>query len=428
MTAYLKAHYSIEFMAALLCGDISSRNFSGRDATVEHLDDCKRMGIEMVPPDINRSNIRYKVEKQKGEKGKIVFALSALRGCGDIASAEIIKQRDKDGKFKSLFDFCERVDPKICSQSVCEALIKSGSMDTFGVPRSQLMQSLEAAYKAGLAAADDKKRGQGNLFGADDDSTQDDNNKMKSQLPKTLQNLPEWSEKERATNEKSILGFYLTSHPLQEYEPVFKPFRSHLITEAILLPDKTNVVVAGMLSEIKPASIRNPKPGQQNQYVNFTIEDISGSMRAIAWPDQYTKYQALFSSDAIVFAIGRIDKSRSQEDGDGNVNLIVNEMLTVAEARRKFMKELIVVIDETRHNDSTLKSLNEILRGSPGDINLLLHIRLTDGRVAELTSNRCIDINDKLQNQITQLLGENSLRIKKKPQTNERKNNYVKMA
>jgi DNA polymerase-3 subunit alpha len=428
MTAYLKTHYSIEFMAALLCGDISGRNFSGRDATVEHYDDCKRMGIEIVPPDINRSNVKYKVEKQKGENGKIVFALSALKGCGDIASGEIIKQRDKGGNFKDLFDFCERVDPKICSPSVCEALIKSGAMDSFGVPRSQLMQSLEAAFKAGLAAADDKKHGQGNLFGAFGDTVSDEKNKAKNQLPKTLQNIPEWSEKERSANEKSILGFYLTSHPLQEYESIFKPFRTHLITDAVFLPDKANVVIAGMISEVKIASIRNPKPGQLSQYVNLTIEDISGSMRSIAWPEQYMKYQTLFRNDAILFAIGKIDKSRSQEDGDGNVNLIVNELLTIAEARRKFMKELIVVIDEKRHNDSTLKSLNEILRGSPGDINLLLHIRLTDGRVAELTSNRSIDVNDKLQDQITQLLGENSMRIKKRPQTNERQNNYAKMS
>ncbi|MBQ3821614.1 MAG: DNA polymerase III subunit alpha, partial [Thermoguttaceae bacterium] len=162
-TAYLKAHYPAEFMAALLCGDISSRNFTKRDKTVEHVDDCRRMGVTVVPPDVNQCEGRYKVVD-----GKIYFGLTAVKACGEDAMNEIVRARNEGGPFKSLFDFYERVDSKICGRASVEALIKCGAFDCFGAKRAQLMLAVEKALKGGQAAALDRERGQGSLFGFDE--------------------------------------------------------------------------------------------------------------------------------------------------------------------------------------------------------------------------------------------------------------------
>ncbi len=124
MTAYLKAHYAVEFMAALLCGDMDKRNFKRKDPLVEHLEDCHRMGIEVLPPDVNRSDVEFAVAE-----GKIHFALSALKGCGEQAGAAIVASRKAEGPFASLFDFCERVDPSLVGRATIETLIKAGAFD-----------------------------------------------------------------------------------------------------------------------------------------------------------------------------------------------------------------------------------------------------------------------------------------------------------
>ena len=159
-TAYLKAHYPVEFMAALLSSDISGRNFKRKDSLVEHMEDCERMKIEVVPPDVNSSAADFSVAD-----GKIHFALSAIKGCGGATSISIEQERKKNGPYKDLFDFCERVDPSACNKSAIETLIKAGAMDSFGAHRSQLTAVIERAVQAGASVQADKKSGQASLFG-----------------------------------------------------------------------------------------------------------------------------------------------------------------------------------------------------------------------------------------------------------------------
>ena len=146
-TAYLKAHYSVEFMAALLSADIPGRNFKRKDALVEHLEDCERMEIEVVHPDVNSSDVDFAVRDNK-----IFFGLSAIKGCGGSAAEAIVESRRQDGPFKSIFDFCERVDPSACNRSAIETLIKAGAFDSLGAKRRQLTDVLERAVQAGASA------------------------------------------------------------------------------------------------------------------------------------------------------------------------------------------------------------------------------------------------------------------------------------
>ncbi len=162
MTAYLKAHYKVEFMAALLSSDIPGRNFKKKDSLVEHMEDCNRMTIEVAPPDVNRSDVEFTV----GE-GKIFYALSAIKGCGGAASAAIVKARKSAGPYRSLFDFCQRLDPGQVNRTAIESLVKAGAVDSLGGRRSQWFASIDRGLQASASAAADRKSGQKGLF--DDD-------------------------------------------------------------------------------------------------------------------------------------------------------------------------------------------------------------------------------------------------------------------
>ncbi len=186
-------------MAALLSSDISGRNFKRKDALVEHMEDCDRMGIEVVPPDVNTSEADFSVAD-----GKIFFALSAIKACGGSTAISIEEERKKQGPFKDIFDFCERVDPSACNKSAIETLIKAGAMDSFGAKRSQLTAVIERALQAGASVQADKKSGQGSLFDAFGDSRGNDNG---SQGSAALPDMDEWPEREKLIAEKEVLGY-----------------------------------------------------------------------------------------------------------------------------------------------------------------------------------------------------------------------------
>jgi DNA polymerase-3 subunit alpha len=413
MTAYLKAHYPVEFMAALLCGDISKRNFTNKDSTVEHIEDCQRMGITVVPPDVNYSKQLYSVTD-----GKIMFALSAVKSCGDWAADKIVFAREKSGRFNDLFDFCERVDNRACSRGTVETLIKAGAFDSLGCHRSQLFRMVEQAFKSAHSAATDLAKGQKSLF-----SLQEETEPAASAKPAALVSLPdipEWSDKEKATYEKEVLGFYLSTHPLKEYETLFRQIRSHRCFEAAGLTDQTSVVLAGAVNDIKINATRETnKP-----FAMFSLEDVDGQIRSIIWPGEYAKYSHLIKSETIVFATGRIDRTRGQGENDGN--FIVTELYTVEEAMEHLSRGLGITLDEHRHSVESVKKLYEILRGYPGHGTLELSVQLRNGSLAQFRNPKLrIEMRSEVQQRVVELLGNDSIRLlKAPPKKHENRNNY----
>ena len=408
ITAYLKAHYPVEFMAALLCGDISKRNFASKDSTVEHIEDCERMGIEVLPPDVNASKQLYSVID-----GKIRFALTAIKSCGDWAADKIVEAREKLGPFKDLFDFCERVDNKACNKATIEALIKSGAFDSMGGKRSQLFQMVESAVKAGQGAAEDAAKGQGNLFGGNDEEA-----KVQSQ-PAALQGLPaipEWTDKEKSTYEKEVLGFYLSTHPLQEFAEVFAMYRSHTCSESVVLPDKTAVVLAGTVTDIKIGKGKNPRPGKPNEYAMFTLEDASGSVRSIMWAEAYDQFRHLIKSDSVVFMRGRMDRNRCLSADSPDGNFMADEAFTVDEAPKKLCRGLAITLDEQEHGRDSVDALVKMLREHPGTMPVEFSLRLTEGSLATFRGGKtAVGVTPGLYRQVTEFLGAGSAKVLLKP-------------
>ncbi|MDR2346158.1 MAG: DNA polymerase III subunit alpha [Planctomycetaceae bacterium] len=420
MTAYLKAHYPVEFMAALLIGDISKRNFKSKDSTVEHLEDCNRMGITVVPPDVNKSYQLYSVDD-----GKINFALTAIKSCGDWAADKIIQTRESGGKFKNLFDFCERVDSRACNRATLEALIKSGAFDSFGCPRALLLQNLEPALRAGQALAGDLSKGQRSLF---EDIAEEE--PVINQSPKMygLPQIQEWTDKEKGMYEREVLGFYLSIHPLKELEDCFTQLRTHSCYEAACARSDERVIVAGMLSDIKISESRG-RAGKSGRFAMFSIEDAEGAIRALMWTEAYKIAEAkkLVNLDSIVFAVGRVDRSRSQSDSDAN--LIVSELYSIEEGINALSAGIKFVLDEKQHNPELVKQLYEILRGSLGDKRVDFLVRLESGVVAVMKSagNMRVTISSALRKKLIDLLGGEAVNLIKIPQLqSERKYNSQK--
>jgi len=391
-TAYLKAHYPVEFMAALLSSDISGRNFKRKDALVEHMEDCDRMEIEVVPPDINSSAADFSVAD-----GKIHFALSAIKGCGGSTSIRIEQERKQNGPFRDIYDLCERIDSSDCNKSAIDTLIKAGAMDDFGANRSQLSAVIEKAIQSGAAVQADKKSGQASLFGALEDE-QDSSASVAAPLP----TMDEWPEREKLVAEKEVLGFYLDSHPLAEFENKLSTFRTHTTDKLSDVKDRGEVTLGGMISSIKFAHTKNPKPGSPSKYANFDLEDMQGSIRCIVWPKGFVDCGDRIQSDAVVLAKGKVDR----RGGGDEANLIIDKLTPLSEIDAQHTHGMRLRLDESQHDGETIRKLREILRGYPGKQELLFSMQLAEGEVVHLKSEKYrINIVPNLRERIDDLLG-----------------------
>lgn len=396
MTAYLKAHYKVEFMAALLSSDITGRNFKRKDSLVEHIEDCQRMDVEVLPPDVNRSGPEFTVAD-----GKICFGLSAIKGCGGAAAAAIEAERKAHGPYRSIFDFCERLDPSAVNRTAIESLIKAGAFDSLGAARAPLFAAIDRAMQAGAAAAVDRRCGQMGLFGGDEDDQPDAG-------ALNLPDLPPWNERERLAKEKEVLGYYLSSHPLAEHEKTLNSYCSHTTVEAALLKHRSEVMLGGMISAIKLSHTKNPKPGSPSRYAMFDLEDTAGIMRTIVWPEQFAQYEEFIKPDAVVVLRGVIDKRPGSEEA----NFIVNEVIPLDNLAARYTRGVRIRVIESAHGPKTLEGLHEILRGYPGNCELELAVCLTDGsRITCKSDTIRLAVNPEMQARVDQLLGPGNLRL-----------------
>ena len=400
-TAYLKAHYPVEFMAALLTGDIPGRNFKTKDSLTEHMEDCRRMNIDVVPPDVNHSHCEFAVGSGEN-KTKIYFALSAIKGCGESAATAIAKTREAGGPYKSLFDFCERVDTQQVNRAAIETLIKAGAFDSMGAKRSQQTAIIERAIKGGASVQADRRSGQKGLF--DDFSDEADANPV-ADLP----NIPEWEERDALVKEKEVLGFYLTSHPLAEYADTLKTYCTHTATKLGALKHRSEVLVGGLLSALKFSNTKNPRPGSTyTRYVMFDLEDMDGIVRCILWPEDFAVHGEKVKPDAILAIRGTIDRRPGSEE----VNLVVNELLELDELAERYTKGVMIRITEEQHAERGLVQLHELLKGFPGNCELQLVLCLADGSKVYMKSEEIrVGPNAEMRTRVDDILGPGNMRL-----------------
>jgi len=401
MTAYLKAHYPVEFMAALLSSDVPNRNFTRKDSLVEHLEDCQRLEIEVVPPDVNRCGADFTVAE-----GKIFFGLGAIKGCGVAAAEAVVANRGSHGPFRDLFDFCERLDPGTVNRTAVEALIKAGAMDGFEARRAQAFQAVDRALQSGAARAADRRSGQKSLFGHDEET--------ETPASAGLPDVPEWDHHEKLAKEKEVLGFYRSSHPLAEYQETLATFCSHTIAQAAKLNHRSEVMLGGMISAVKFAHTKNPRPGSPTRYAMFDLDDAEASMRCILWPEPFQRFGELVKADSIVAVLGAVDKR-----GGDEANVIVNELVPLEDLPSRFTQAMTVRLSENVHGAAGVEQLYEILRGYPGSCRVNLVICLSDGTRVRCPCERPrVEVTQEMRRRVEELVGAENVRLLAAPRGN----------
>ncbi|WP_339910790.1 DNA polymerase III subunit alpha [Symmachiella dynata] len=356
-TAYLKAHYPWEFMAALLsCGMESS------DRINEHMDDARRMNIKVYPPDVNQS-----VEEFGVIEDGLTFGLNAIKGLGESNTKAIVEERQANGPYKSIFDLAERVDPKNMTKGTLEILIKAGGLDNLDGTRAQQMAVVERAVQGAAAIHRDKASGQKSLFGDDEpeETTADE-------PVCTLPEVPDWQHAQQLAFEKEVFGFYLTSHPLTESAAVLNLYATHTTSDLHALDDKAEVLLGGIINSVKMAATKKPSTNGHSRYANFDFEDVQGIVRCICWPEDYARYEELIKPEMICFIRGRVDR-RGREP-----NLIVNEMVTIEDAKRKFTEQVAIKFQSGLHSDQDVERVHDVLRRHPGKCEVVLVVESVD--------------------------------------------------
>ena len=387
-TAYLKAHYPEEFMAALLsCGMESSERIN------EHTDDCRRMGIEVLPPDVNRSDVEFTVEdeesgtnaesgKRKADNGKalsgeptatapkraIRFGLGAIRGIGSAAMQAVVDERCENGPYPSIFDLTERVDSKHLNKAALEILIKAGALDGLGPNRGQHELLIDRAVQGAAARQRDKARGQKSLFGDDEPSANGDDSPADVMIP----DAADWPQAQKLAAEKEVLGFYLSSHPLSQHADRLEGYATHKVSQLRDLGDGTDVLIGGMISSIKKAATKKPSRNGHSKYVNFDLEDPGGVVRCIMWPDDFAREGELVEAEAIVLVKGRID-ARGREP-----NIIVNKLYTLDAAEKEFTKQVTLKFRRGYHAEGDLQNVRNVLGQFPGKTPVVLVVETWD--------------------------------------------------
>ena len=376
-TAYLKKYYTAEFMAALLSSEIDDGN--KRDMLVDHIADARKMGVQVLPPDVNKGRSDFDVVD-----GRIVFGLTAIKGLGRGAAEEIVKVRERSGPFKDLFEFCERVDPRVVGKSAIEKLIKAGSMDCFGkYKRAASIFALPKAFQSAADMAADRQRGQQSfldLCGEGDE----DNLPPLSRFGQGVPEMAEWPELEKLKFEKEALDFYISSHPLAQFDDQLRRFRTHETLGIAKLSVGTEVRLGGMISTFDTRVIKAGR-NMGARFALFRLEDFTGTTKCVLWSDQFARFKDDVAEDKIVLVEGHVE----WRDGSSEPDLIVARILTIEQARQELTKGMVIRMSYDDDPDmlNKLDGVAGILRRTKGPCPVYLSIRDAAGRAAQFKLN-----------------------------------------
>jgi DNA polymerase III subunit alpha len=349
-TAFLKAHYPVEFMAALLTEDMGNT-----DKVVKNINDCRDMGIEVLPPDINASDLSFRVLGNS-----IRFGLGAIKNVGGGAIESIMEAR-QEGPYQDIFDFCERVDLRRVNRRVIESLGKSGAFDSTGARRAQLLAGLEDAMNLGQRLQQERDSAQVSLFGIAEIVRGNGNGGAK------LPEIPEWDEKSRLNYEKEALGFFITGHPLGRYAADIKRLASTDSASLGDLGDKTEVRLCGIVAALKE---HLTKKGERMGFV--TLEDLVGSVEVVVLPNVYGAAVDLLKGDDPLLVSGVLEK------GEKANKVIVNEIHYLRDVNERQTRVVHVTVNSPAVDPSQLDLLKGIMMRYQGSCRTFVHVVIPD--------------------------------------------------
>jgi len=349
-TAYLKAHYPLDFMVALMTSKMGNSS-----EVTKCIAECREKGIVVLPPDVNLSQLDFTVVEDK-----IRFGLAAVKNVGAGAIESIMEARDKGGEFKSLIDFCRRVDLRRVNRRVAESLIKCGAFDSLGVARSRLMAFLPEALDIGQQRQKEETESQFSLFAMAGDA-----GLTRPDIEPPM--VEEWRESQKLSYEKEILGFYITGHPLTHYTETLQDLKTVDIQNLSELEDKENVRLAGMVAALKEI---NSKKGERMAFA--TIEDLTGSCEVIIFSDIFRKCSQILKEEGPLWVSGITTKDEK------GIKVIANDILPLTEAEEKMAQQAVLKIAVDGLTRDQILLLKDFLKDHAGSCPVQICVCLPD--------------------------------------------------
>ena len=382
-TAYLKANYPVEFMSALLTSERDNT-----DKIVEYVSEAQRMGITVLPPDINESQGLFKVVDEK----TIRFGLLAVKNVGHGAVDSIVDAR-RAGEFKSLKDLCQRIDLRLANRKVLESLIKCGAMDSFLMPRAQMFAGLDIVLEAASRTQKEKAKGQLSFFDAE---------LSQGAFSQTLDipHVKEWPEPQMLSFEKDMLGFYVSGHPLARYAKALKRFVSSSISDLKQYKDEEEIKIVGLISKIKNTTTRV----KQEKMAILKLEDLEGAVELLVFPRAYQKVSRYILPNTVVLVKGVLNL---KED---TPKVLVNDLFPFDEIY-KLITGMSINLSGLREN--VFASLKDMLASSRGDVPVYLNLDTPAKSRVQLVvgENFYVSPSERLIEDIEVLLGEERLKL-----------------
>ena len=349
-TAYLKAHYPTEFMAALLTSEMGNS-----DKLVGYFAECRDLSIKILPPDVNESQKSFAVVD-----GSIRCGLAAIKNVGEGAVESVIEIRTEAGRFRSFFDFCRRVDLHKVNKRMMEGLIKAGAFDSMGAKRAQLMAVLDQAMEEGTAVQRERASGQTSIFG--DVATEDT---PAASMDPPLPSVPDWDHAQRLKFERELTGFYITGHPLARYEAAVRSFATATTQTLSEIGDGKEVRLAGIIATVKNLVT---KKGDKMAYV--TVEDLQGTAEIIVFPDLYKTASELLVPEQVVRVTGTVDR------GEKGTKIRGVKVELLAELQAKAISKVNIRVADTPEAGLRLSRLQEVFQRHPGSTMVYLTFRV----------------------------------------------------
>jgi DNA polymerase-3 subunit alpha len=386
-TLWLKTHYPAEFMAAVMTADMDNT-----EKVIGLVDECFRMKLKLLPPDINSGLYRFNVD----EDGAIVYGIGAIKGVGEGPIEAIIEARNKGGYFKDLFDFCARLDLKKVNKRVIEKLILSGALDRLGPHRAAMMASLKDAVKAASQHHHAESFGQSDMFGVLTDAPEEVEHKY-TQVPK-------WPEKVWLEGERETLGLYLTGHPVNAYIKELAKYTSCRLKDATPTRRDQSLTIAGL---VIAARVMTTKRGTRIGLM--TLDDRSGRMEVMLFSDALDRYAELLEKDKIVVVSGQV----SFDDFNGGLKMSAREVMDLGSAREKYARGVSISIDQSQINGQFFERFGQILEPyRAGTVPVNVYYQRADAR-ARLTlgTEWRVTPSDTLLDELKQLLGNSQVEL-----------------
>ncbi len=384
-TAYLKANYPVEFMAALLTSEKDNT-----DKVVEYVKECAALGIQVLPPDVNHSLAQFTVEQNRS----IRYGLLAVKNIGAGAIESMVQARSAGGSFASVFDFCRRIDLRLNNRKVVESLIKSGAFDSLAKRRAPMLAVLERALESGAQGQKEKEIGQFSFFSMD----QQENGF--GQNDEDLPDIPEWPQAQILSHEKALLGFYLSGHPLDRYKTEIEKFADFTTANIKNARDGQEARMIGLITAVKLTTTK--KTNERMAIVG--LEDIDGEMELVVFPSSYAPMASYLKENTVVVVKGKVSFR------DGLPKMMASEMAGIDEVYEMIKS---VQVDLSHANHQGFEKLKEKLARFPGKVPVYVQVDTNNYKSVQILVGEDLYVtpSEILMEEIKVLVGENNFSL-----------------